>query len=294
MLIKITQPTTVDFNDGLGAVHVGTGPVEIQNATTAHKIVASGKGQYAKSKDNPASRTRASSTLIGDLLTAATPIPMKFPELASGRLLASLAAGSTATRIGLVVTVTAAAHGIPSGTFAGYDFFFPGCPELAAGWYPNFLYLSANTLQFSLPVGTTGSDFAGSSVNGGLAHTAQTRFGTIVLPANTLTAGSRIQLAFFRECGATSATKSTHLFIDSDEFGRKSKTTQASGTTTISAWFDGSKMRGLPYTTDAGSASASTGITKDPSLAIVMSMDSTVSDVGDYVGIAGSFINLVR
>lgn len=44
----------------------------------------------------------------------------------SGKLLASLTAASTATRVGLVVTVSSTAHGIPSGNYLGADVFSPG------------------------------------------------------------------------------------------------------------------------------------------------------------------------
>ena len=79
------------------------------------------------------------------------PISFKFDGFTTGRFVASLVAGSTATRVGLLVTVTATAHGIPSGTYDGSYFFFPGCPSLAAGWYSGFLVVSANAVQFYLP-----------------------------------------------------------------------------------------------------------------------------------------------
>ena len=123
----------------------------------------------------------------------------KFPGLTSGRLLASLVAGSTATRAGLVVTVTATAHGIPPTTFDGCDFFFPGCPSLASGWYKNFLYLTANSLQFALPDGALGVDFTSESINSGNAFIGRVEGCSLTLPGSSLQSGSRIRLSSFRQ-----------------------------------------------------------------------------------------------
>lgn len=58
MLLLITQPTTINFNDGNGAVHVGIGTVEVASANLAKDLVASGKATYANPSDNPASSTQ--------------------------------------------------------------------------------------------------------------------------------------------------------------------------------------------------------------------------------------------
>ena len=144
-----------------------------------------------------------------------------FDGFTTGRLVASLVAGSTATRVELLVTVTATAHGIPSGTCDGSYFFFPGCPSLAAGWYSGFLVMSAQRCAVLPATVLAGGNFSGESVNGGAAYNStQTRVASLTLPANSLTAGSRIRAAFFATAGTTGATKTTYLFIDSDQFGR--------------------------------------------------------------------------
>ena len=221
------------------------------------------------------------------------PISFKFDGFTTGRLVASLVAGSTATRVGLLVTVTATAHGIPSGTYDGSYFFFPGCPSLAAGWYSGFLVVSANAVQFYLPPFWPGGNFSGESVNGGAEYTTQTRVASLTLPANSLTAGSRIRTEFFRDCGTTGATKTTYLFIDSDQFGRF-QPSSASGSAAISVWFDGTRLTGLADKSDVYTSPTATSIPKDASLPITVSLDAKISAAADYNYMAGALVDLVQ
>lgn len=133
-----------------------------------------------------------------------------FPNFAP-RLLASLVASSTAACTSGVVTVTATAHGIPATNVDGYQFYYPGSPSLAAGWYSNFSRASADALTFSAP---GAADFTSESVNGGAALVDEITFASIVLPANTLSVGSVIEVPIFRQSNSTAGTKSTNLKIN--------------------------------------------------------------------------------
>lgn len=80
------------------------------------------------------------------------PFVVKFPDFRKS-LLASLVVSSTAARTSDIVTVTATAHGITTGTtYVGFRFFYPGSPSLAAGWYDSIVSIpDANTITFNAP-----------------------------------------------------------------------------------------------------------------------------------------------
>ncbi len=127
------------------------------------------------------------------------------------RLLASLVASSTAACTSGVVTVTATTHLITSSVFNGYQFYYPGSPSLAAGWYSEFNRLSADTISFSAP-GIP--DFTSESVNGGAAFVDEVTFTSMELPANTLSVGSIIEVPIFRRSNVTAGTKTTNVKIN--------------------------------------------------------------------------------
>ena len=213
----------------------------------------------------------------------------------SGKLLASLTAASTATRVGLVVTVSSTAHGIPSGNYLGADVFFPGCPSLPADWYNQFAYASDNSFTFSLPIGTPGADFAGESVNGGAAYTTQTRVVSRTIPAGTLKNGVSGKFVFFKECGTTATAKRTFAYIDSDSVGKFTGTTAASGTSKFTFWCDGTKVRAMPFNTDVNSAAAFGTVTKDFNSPIVIAIEASVGAAGDYIYIpAGAYVQITN
>lgn len=206
-----------------------------------------------------------------------------FDDFATGKLLASLAAGSTATRVGLTVTVTATAHGIPSGTFSGARFFFPGCPSLAADWYYNFTYVSANSFTFTLPVGMAGADFAGESVNGGAAYVTQTRIGSTTFPANFFKSGMRVTTVVYRECDTTAASKSIFPYVDSDKTGKGTGTTASTGTLRSTFWLDGTKLRSTPFHSDSDTPAVSQALTKNYAVPWVLALEGIVSAAGAYL-----------
>jgi len=132
------------------------------------------------------------------------PFILKFPGFRRS-LLASLVANSTASRTSDIVTITAPAHGIPTGaTYVGFRFFYPGSAGLAAGWYDSITDVQTNTISFNAP----GADFGSQSVNGAAAYTTQTFFpGFAVVPANFITDLSVISIVSNMGGGTTAATK---------------------------------------------------------------------------------------
>ena len=133
-----------------------------------------------------------------------------FPDFAP-RLLAALVANSTAACTSGVVTVTATAHGIPATNVEGYQFYYPGSPSLAAGWYSGLSRTSADALTFSAP---NAADFTSESVNGGAALVDEITFTSMVLPANTMSVGNLIELPIFRQSNSTVGTKTTNFKIN--------------------------------------------------------------------------------
>lgn len=113
-------------------------------------------------------------------------------------LLASLVTSSTASRTSGVVTITATAHGITTGSaYVGARFFYPGSPNLAAGWYDSILSVpDANTITFSAP----GADFTSESINAGAAYTTETTVWSGTLPANTLIPGAELFHRALKSC----------------------------------------------------------------------------------------------
>ena len=143
----------------------------------------------------------------------------------SPRLLSGLAASSTAACTSGVVTVTATGHAIPATTFNGYQFYYPGSPSLAAGWYASFSRTEANSLTFAAP-GT--ADFTSESVNGGAAFTSAVDFESFVMPADTLSVGDRVTIQTYRASNNTASTKTLALKI-----GANAVVTNASTSTTL-------------------------------------------------------------
>ncbi len=137
--------------------------------------------------------------------------PLDFPNFRP-TLLASLVAGATATRVGLTVTVTATAHGVPATTYDGFRYFIPPTPSLPSGaWASSVVRTDANTLTCTLPDGTAGSDFAGESINSGAAYTTQTELCVMTVPANTLRPKAKVSAAFMRGGDTTATTKTLRL-----------------------------------------------------------------------------------
>ena len=124
------------------------------------------------------------------------PFILKFPGFRKS-LLASLVTSSTASRTSGVVTITATAHGVTTGsTYVGFRFFYPGSPSLAAGWYDSITDVQTNTISFNAP----GANFGSESVNGAAIYTTETTVWSSTLPANTLTNGSEMLHRALKSC----------------------------------------------------------------------------------------------
>jgi len=127
----------------------------------------------------------------------------RFPDF-SPRLLASLAASSTAACTSGVVTVTATSHGVIATAFDGFEFYYPGSPSLAAGWYANFARTGADTCTFSAPFAV---DFTSESINSGDALVDEITVASIVLPANTMKPGDLVRARLAINQDATSNSR---------------------------------------------------------------------------------------
>lgn len=140
-------------------------------------------------------------------------------------LLASLVTSSTASRTSDIVTITATAHGVPTGaTYIGFRFFYPGSAGLAAGWYDSITDVQTNTISFNAP----GANFGSQSVNAAAAYTTQTVFpGFAVVPANYLNESAVVRIASNMGGGTTAATKTWRPAINGNLLSGVGGTTSA-------------------------------------------------------------------
>jgi len=123
----------------------------------------------------------------------------------------SLTNGTTAAQAGSTVTVTVVtAHGIPSATYDGWKVWYPGSTNIAAGWYSNFLYLTANTFSFTASDSKT---VASESVNGGAAVTAYVEFYKLTLPGGTLGKNGRATVNVFKFPDTTANSKAQRIYF---------------------------------------------------------------------------------
>jgi len=142
------------------------------------------------------------------------------------RIIASLVTSSTAAQSGTTVTVTATAHGIPSGgSLEGFTFYYPGSASIAAGWYPGFSRVDANTITFTYPLSQTVSS---ESVNAGAAYTTATTMYSLTLPGGIMGANGECEMYLAREGGATAASKLIQLNLAGSIVCRGGGTTTSS------------------------------------------------------------------
>lgn len=144
--------------------------------------------------------------------SAYIPYVLSFPDFAPS-VLASFVNGTTAAQVGNMVTVTAAAHGILGNTTKnGYRIYFPGSPNIPAGWYSGFAWIDANTVTFQRAVAAT---VASESVNGGGAFVAQTTICSLVLPGGSMGENGRISLCSLRSSDSAASAKYLRMVIGS-------------------------------------------------------------------------------
>lgn len=198
-------------------------------------------------------------------------------------LLASLVLTSTAARSKGLVTVTATAHGIPTGaTCVGARFFYPGSPSLLAGWYDSVTEVTANTVSFT----NAGADFGSESVNGGAIYTAETSAWSGVLAPNTVAPGSELFHRAFKTC--TSSANSHFLKARIGSAGHilhsASPATSAGNAWSVGycAFLEGNRAAMVSGSMASGNSSA-TVTTLDPTVEQPLSVTLQLSAASEFL-----------
>jgi len=126
------------------------------------------------------------------------------------KILPSLVNGSTAVQSGSTVTVTATAHGIPATIYDGWKVWYPGSTNIPAGWYSDFLYLTANTFSFTAADSKT---VASESVNGGAFVSAYVELYRTTVPGNSMGKNGSLSCRVLRGGDTTAGNKTlrTHF-----------------------------------------------------------------------------------
>lgn len=151
------------------------------------------------------------------------PSIFKFPGFKRS-LLASLVVSSTASRTSDIVTVTATAHGIPTGAlYVGFRFFYPGSPSLAAGWYDSITDVQTNTISFNAP----GTDFGSESVNGAAIYTTLTDVTSITIPAGMILPDTTISVVGYRGGDTSANAKQMRTYLNGLNLGTTAVTTSS-------------------------------------------------------------------
>ncbi len=201
---------------------------------------------------------------------------LKFPGFRKS-LLASLVPNSTASRTSDVVTITATAHGVTTGSiYVGFRFFYPGSPSLIAGWYDSVTDVQTNTISFTAP----GANFGSENVNATVAYITLTSIIATTIPAGTIKSGSRITSNIYRTGDTTAATKNLRNLIGAAQLGLSSATTAPSGTHKVSVIFEDGF--GLSAAAQDGVLSVSL-----PRVVMDLSVDQTFGISGSVSAAAG-------
>ena len=193
------------------------------------------------------------------------------------RLLSALVASSTASCTSGVVTVAATAHGISSNAaFTGCEFYYPGSPSLAAGWYPNYARIGVDSISFSAP-GV--ANFASESVNSGNAFVDEVTVASVTIPANILVPSTYVEIPFFRASGSAAGTKTHKLKIGSSAIVTIANTSTSLVMGLSSLGFVVSAPgKAVGHVSQIGTlAGTATPVTFDPSVAQTISITHQVS-----------------
>jgi len=238
-----------------------------------------------------------------DLIQRGFAVPIPMPREASVRvlefdgfypsLLPSLVTSSTAAQSGNVVTVTATAHGIPATTFDGWRVWYPGSPTIAAGWYADFLYLTANTFSFTNPISQS---VASESVNAGAAVTGYVEIARLNLPGKSIGKNGKATATVMRTGDTTAATKTVRQVLGGSTInGHAPSTSTAAGTYQYS-WSNlnsEAKQRGAQSADFIAIApTAFYATTIDTALDQIVSLTGAVSAAGGYLGIADAELEI--
>lgn len=197
-------------------------------------------------------------------------------------LLASLVANSTASRTNGLVTIAAAAHGIPTGNlYSGFRFFYPGSPSLAAGWYDSIGSVpTANSLTFYAP----GPDFASESVNGAAAYTTTTTVqGQGVIPGGTFGDNSAVRLSVVGGGGLTGAAKTIRPLVNDTSLGQAVATGFPFSTRDWEIVSHSATALASTFIQYNGAASSFLTVTVDKTQDIPVQLQLTVSAAADFM-----------
>lgn len=212
-----------------------------------------------------------------------------FPNFAP-RLLASLAASSTAACTSGVVTVTATSHGIPAATFDGSEFYFPGSASLAAGWYASLYRASADAVTFQAP-GV--SNFTSESVNAGASFTSEVTYLSAVLPSELLDIGKILSCRIHRSCDAVAAAHVVQMKIDTSVIGRYSATgASPNGTFTLSCAVATSSILSGVGAHEGNTAATVYNVPFSPSVENTISITGSLAAAGMYQRIAAAKLRI--
>lgn len=218
------------------------------------------------------------------------PFVLNFPDFRKS-LLASLAASSTASRTSNIVTVTATAHGIPTGsTYVGFRFFYPGSPSLTAGWYDSIVSIpDANTITFNAP----GANFSSESINGGAAYTTLTTICSMTIPAGYLKPYSRLTSVLFRSGDTTATVKNIRNILAGSQMGLSGASTTPHGTHRVSIALDESKA----YSSGSQDQTLSNTlpiINLDPSIAQTFALQGSVAAASGFLTLIECALEIVK
>lgn len=210
---------------------------------------------------------------------------VKFPGFRKS-LLASLVASSTASRTSDIVTVTATAHGIPTGTtYVGFRFFYPGSAGLTAGWYDSIVSIpDANTITFNAP----GVNFGSQSVNGGAVYTTETMAWSGTLSANTVASGSELFHRTFKTC---TNSANSHLLKSKIgaagnimHFANPATSVGNSWSVGYCVFLEGSKAAMVSGSMASGNSGASI-VTLDPTIDQPLSLTLQLSASAEFIAV---------
>ena len=205
-----------------------------------------------------------------------------FPGFAP-RLFASLSASSTAACTSGVVTVTATAHGIVATAFDGFEFYYPGSPSLAAGWYADFARTGADTCTFSAPLV---AGFTSESINSGAALVDEITVASIVLQPNTMRPGDIVRAVFACNQDATSNTRTQRLRLGGVSLCSSVSATSVSSYVGALAFSVVSNTKQFSASREHVSSSAEVYGTLDILTSLTLSITNQLSAAGCYAGIS--------
>lgn len=209
-----------------------------------------------------------------------------------GILLASLVASSTASRTNNVVTITATAHGITTGSlYVGCRFYYPGSPSLAAGLYDSILSIpDANTITFS----AAGADFAGESINSGNPWTSGTDLISVTIPGGLLKDRSSVTAKVYRFGDTTATNKTITIYYGGSALTSQNLTTSPFGDLRYSFRCMGTNKQIGPATTPDGNVSSVSPVvlTKDTTVDQTFTIRGIATTAGGFVGLFAASLEI--